>query len=276
MTVTFVVVPEWQASGSDRAMRLVDGAEAIRGDLPAASTLVVEVPLEAGDELGTGVARAGSLRMITERARETLASVESTAITIGGDCGVSFAAIMHANERRGGDMAVVWFDAHPDLNTPESSPSGCFNGMVLRALLGDGADGLVAKQPIAVDRVVLAGTRAVDEGEDAFIASTGIPMLSPAELAQPASLLDAIAATGATSVYVHIDVDVLDPAEITGVGNPVPFGLTAAQLVVLIKAIAEHYEIAGASLTEFAPVSAEAATDDLPTLLRIIGAIAGR
>ena len=276
MSASFVVVPEWQASGSDRAMRLVDGAEAIRGDLPAASTVTVEVPLEAGDELGTGVSRAGSLRLVHERTREALATVDGLAITIGGDCGVSLASVGFANERREGDMAVVWFDAHPDLNTPQSSPSGCFGGMVLRAIAGDGAEGLVAPVPVDPARIILAGTRSFDEDEDDYIAANGIPALSAEQLATPDALLAAIAATGATSVYIHIDVDVLDPAEITGVGNPVPFGLTGYQLVVLVRTIAAAYEVAGATIAQFAPSSPKAAIDDLPTLLRVIGAIAGK
>lgn len=276
MTASFVVVPQWQASGSDRAMRLVDGAEAIRGDLPAASTVTVDVPLEAGDELGTGVARAGSLRLVHERTRDALAAVDGLAIAIGGDCGVSLAAAGFANERRSGDMALVWFDAHPDLNSPATSPSGCFAGMVLRALAGEGVEGLVPTVPIEPSRIILAGTRSFDEGEDAYIAANGVVTLAPSQLATADALLAAIAATGATSVYIHIDVDVLDPAEITGLGNPVPFGLTGLELVDLVRSVAGAYEIAGATIAQFAPASPEAAIDDLPTLLRVIGAIAGR
>ena len=276
MSASFVVVPEWQASGSDRAMRLVDGAEAIRGDLPAASTVTVDIPLEAGDELATGVARASSLRLVHERTLEVLAGVPGLAITIGGDCGVSLAAVGHANERAGGDLAVVWLDAHPDLNSPATSPSGCFNGMVLRAICGEGAEGLVPALPVDPARVILGGTRSFDDGEDDFITTHDIRVVSADQLATPAALLAAIAATGASAVYLHIDVDVLDPAEITGVGSPVPFGVTGLQLVDLIRTIAGIYAIAGASITEFAPTSPEAAIDDLPTILRIIGALAGR
>ena len=272
MPAAFVVVPQWQGSGSSRAMRLVDGAEAIRGDLPAASTFSVNVPLEAGDELGTGVHRAGSLRLTHERTLAILAEIDGWAITIGGDCGVSLAAVGHANERAKGDMAVVWLDAHPDLNTPESSPSGIFNGMVLRALTGEGVEGLIPSRPVEPSHLVLAGTRSFDAGEDEFIAAHGIHPIPAAELS-PDALLDAIAATGASSVYLHIDVDVLDPGEISGLGYPVPFGITAATLTELIKAVKGRFALAGASLTEFAPASPEAAVDDLGTLLRVIGAL---
>lgn len=273
MPASFVVVPQWQGSGSTRAMRLVDGAEAIRGDLPAASTFSVNVPLEAGDELGTGVHRAGSLRLVHERTLAVLAEIDGWAITIGGDCGVSLAAVGHANELAKGDMAVVWLDAHPDLNTPATSPSGIFNGMVLRALTSEGAEGLVPQRPVDPSKLVLAGARAFDEGETAFIAKHGVSLVPASELTSPEALITALEATGAHSVYLHIDVDVLDPGEIDGVGDPVPFGVSGSELTELIRAVKARFALAGASLVEFAPPSPEAAVNDLALLLRVIGAL---
>jgi arginase len=273
MAAAFVVVPEWQGSRSSRAMRLVDGAEAIRGDLPAASTFSVNVPLEAGDELGTGVARAGSLRLVHERTLAALAEIDGGAITIGGDCAVALAAVGHANQRTEGDLAVVWLDAHPDLNTPASSPSGVFNGMVLRALTGEGVEGLLPARPIDPSKIVLAGTRSIDDGEAEFMAQHSLTPVPAEQLASPEALIAAIEATGAGAVYLHIDVDVLDPAEILGIGYPVPFGVSAAALVELIRAVKARFALAGATIAEFAPASPEAAGEDLGVLLRIIGAL---
>ncbi len=269
MAVTFVVVPEWQASGSSRAMRLVDGAEAIRGDLPSSSTRIIDVPLEAGDSQGTGVHRLSSIALVRDRMRETLASVDGPALTIGGDCGVELGAIEHVVND---DVAVVWFDAHPDLNTPESSPSGAFNGMVLRTLLGDGPDSLVP--PVTVDsaRLVLAGTRAFDPDEETLIASRGIPVI-PAERVDAAALVAAVEATGASAVYIHVDLDVLDPADIDGLGYPEPFGVRAAVLSETIRALVAQFPLVGAGITEFAPATLAAAVDDMPTILRLIGAL---
>ena len=273
MPVNFVVVPQWQGSGSSRAMRLVDGTDAILEDLPSTATRVVPVPLEAGDEQGTGIARYGSILVVRERMRELIGDLTDPVITIGGDCGVSLAAIEHALEQAEGDLAVVWFDAHPDLNTPTSSPSGVFGGMVLRTLAGDGPEGLVPSTVLPRDRIVLAGTRSVDPGEQEFMAEAGISPVSVDKLESPKALLAAIKATGATSVYLHIDLDVLDPAEITGVSYPIPFGLTATGLIDLIKSVTSKYPLVGATIAQFAPPSPEEAVDDLPTILRIIGAL---
>jgi len=92
-------------------------------------------------------------------------------------------------------------------------------------------------------------------------------------LSDPADLLDAIAAGGATSVYIHIDLDVLDPAELAGLSDPVPFGVSAAALVAAVRAVKGRYRLAGASIAGFSPASVDEASDDLPTILRLIGAL---
>lgn len=269
MVGTFLVVPQWQGSGSSRAMRLVDGAEAIRGDLPSSSTTVVDVPLEAGDEQGTGVARASTLIMVRDRMRAELEQATGPIITIGGDCGVELAAIGHVV---GDDVAVVWFDAHPDLNTPASSPSGAFHGMVVRTLLGEGAGSLVPGAILPTHRLILAGTRAWDPPEDDYARSAGIVTITVDDLTGQ-SLIAAIEATGAASVYLHIDLDVLDPGDFIGLGYPEPFGITGEALVAIITAVKAHFGFAGAGITEFAPASLDETVNDLPTVLRIIGAL---
>ncbi|MFD3443977.1 arginase family protein [Microbacteriaceae bacterium 4G12] len=279
MVATFVVVPQWQGSGSSRAMRLIDGADAIRGDLPSAATRVVAVPMEAGETLDSGVSRFASLLAVRSAQRTALAEVDGPAITIGGDCGVEFGAVEHALDRFGSDTALVWFDAHPDLNTPESSPSGAFHGMVLRALLGDGADGLALSPELALppERVVLVGTRAADEPEDAFLVEAGVTRLSPGDVADPesaaAAVLAAVRATGATRIYVHVDLDVLDPGEMAGIGYPEPFGLTVPTLVSAITALRADFELVGAGITEFAPSSPDDVSRDMGAILRIISAL---
>ena len=191
-------------------------------------------------------------------------------ITIGGDCGVELAAVSHANQAP--DVAVVWFDAHPDLNTPESSPSGAFTGMVLRTLMGEGPSQLVPAAALLPSRVVLAGARAFDPGEDLFIGEHNIACVEPNNVTA-ATLIAAVEATGAASVYIHIDLDVIDSADFAGLGSPQPFGVTATALVETVKGLLERFPLAGAGVTEFAPASVADSLDDLPTILRIIGAL---
>jgi arginase len=248
-------------------MRQVDGAAAIRSDLPAAATRDVAVPLEAGDEQGTGVARFSSLQLVRERLQDALQDADSSAtpVVIGGDCAVSDAAVRHAAEKHG-EIAVIWFDAHPDLNSVATSPSGAYAGMVLRSLVDDAV--------IPAARVLLAGARSWDDGEMAYASESGIHSLTVEELTDGAALVEAVAATGAGSVYLHVDLDVLDPSEITGLLDPEPFGLAASTLVAAIKALRERFPLAGATIAAYAPSSEADAMDDAPTILRIIGALA--
>jgi arginase len=264
MAVTFVVVPQWQGSPSSRAMRQAEGALAIQEDLPAGATREVSVPLEAGDDQSTGIARFSSLQLVRERLADVLGEIDGPAVTIGGDCAVSAAAVAHA--ARDGDTALVWFDAHPDLNSPETSPSGAFAGMVLHSLVDGGV--------VPADRVFLAGARSWDPGEEAFADESAIRAFAVDELADPAALVKAVAASGAKSVYLHVDLDVLDPAEFSGLLDPEPFGLPVSALVATIKALTKRLPLSGATLAAYAPSSEQGRIDDAPTLLRIVGALA--
>jgi arginase len=266
MAVTFVVVPQWQGSPSSRAMRQAEGAAAIKEDLPAAATREVSVPLEAGDDQSTGIARFSSLQLVRERLTDVLGELDGPAVIIGGDCAVSAAAVAHA--ARDGQPAIVWFDAHPDLNSPETSPSGAFAGMVLRSIVDDGV--------VPAERVFLAGARSWDPGEEAFAAEAGVRAFAVDELGDPAALVKAVTASGATSVYLHVDLDVLDPSELAGLLDPEPFGLSTSALVAAIKAVTKSLPLAGATLAAYAPTSEESKVDDAPTLLRIVGALAAK
>jgi arginase len=274
MSASFVVVPQWQGSGSPRRLQLSNGAAAIRAGLPAANVRDVFVPGDAGDAQGTGVQGYSALLQIRDRHAQQLADTDGVAITIGGDCGVELAAIGHAMQRTRGDLAIVWFDAHGDLNTPGSSPSGAFHGMVLRAVLGEGAQGLVP-EPAATPRpeqVVLAGTRAFDPAERAYVAARGMRLVPPADLG-PAALVAAVEATGASSVFLHVDLDVLDPGELRGIGCPEPAGVSAEALVASIAAVRARFRLAGAGITEFTPWPAAEVSDDRATIRQILDAL---
>lgn len=263
----FLVVPQWQGSPSTRAMQLIDGAEAIAGDLPRSATTVIEVPTEAGEELGTGIRRFSTIIRIAEDLSAALAASAEPAIVIGGDCGVAIPAVAHAASTHDG-LVVVWFDAHADLHSPQSSPSGAVAGMALRACFDPLA---LPSGGVEPGRTVLAGAREFDDAEWSLVQSAELVTLTVADLADPAVAAKAVA--GAPAVYVHIDLDVLDPAVLAGLAMPVPFGLSLEQLTGAIAAIRRVAPLAGASIAGFAPSSPAAATEDLGTILRILGAL---
>lgn len=262
----FLVAPQWQGSPSARAMLLVDGASAIAGDLPRAATTVLDVPLEAGDALGTQVHRLSSLQHIRELIAQEIAA---DTVLVGGDCSVTVGALAAIDRD---DLAVVWCDAHPDLHTPDTSPSGAFSGMALRAVLGEGEPQLALSPGVPRDRVVTVGARVVDDAEEEPL--SGLTQLSVPDLDDADALAEAVAATGATRVWVHIDVDVLDPAELAGVSTAAPFGASANALSAAIRALRARVPLAGATIAGFAPRTASDAVQDLGAILRLIGAVA--
>ncbi len=270
----YLVVPQWQGSPSSRAMQLIDGADAIAGDLPRSATTVIEVAAGAGDSLGTGVRRLSALLGIRERIQDALAAHDEPVLTVGGDCGVALAAIAHAVERHP-SLAVAWLDAHPDFNEPGSSASGAFSGMALRAVVGDGEAGLALEAgTVPPERVIVGGARSFDEPEREALQRLGVGVLSVDDLRDPDALADALAATGAEALYIHVDVDVLDPAELMGNAHPEPFGLSVAELTRAIAAARGVLPLVGSSLAGYSPSSPTTASDDLGVLLRVVGALA--
>lgn len=273
----YILMPEWQGSSSSRALRLTEGAEALRVDLPS-STVEVEVPLGAGDAMGTPALRLSSVLRSRDAALRLLREIDQPHITVGGDCASSFAGLAAAVERHGAEhLAVLWFDAHPDLQHPATSPSGAISGMTLRHALGEGVDDLVFGTPIHNELVTLVGTRAFEEEEAAEVERRALAHLRVPDEPDPDAfaqlVAERLAATGATHVYVHIDLDVLDPAEFSAVHAPEPFGLSLAQLTAAVRAAVHTLPLAAAAVCEFAPCDGSAADEDLPSVLRVLAAL---
>ncbi|GGS55697.1 arginase family protein [Streptomyces violaceus] len=262
-------VAQWQGSGASTARRLPSGAAWLAQLIPAGRRRTVALDNRVGDSR-RGVGNADVLERHLLAVRAALAEVPSgeRAVIIGGDCSVDLAPVEAALSAFGDRLALVWFDAHGDLNTPESSPSGAFHGMVLRALIGDGPEGLRPARSLSADRVVLAGARSLDPGEQDLVESRGIRHLSVEQLTEPGPLLAAVRATGAQAVYLHIDLDVLDPQVFPAVGTPEPGGLGVDELLEAVRALKEEFTLAGLALTEYERT--EPAGGDEAVLRRIV------
>ena len=150
------------------------------------------------------------------------------------------------------DLGVVWFDAHGDFNTPETSPTGFFDGMPLAMLTGSGWEGLRAGveglRPLNEANVVLVGARDLDPAEDQRFQRSGVQRVDPGEPIGPA--LDALAEQ-VRDVYLHVDLDVLDPSEGQANRYPAPGGLTAAEVAAAVSEVARRFTIRAAALTAY-------------------------
>jgi arginase family enzyme len=158
-------------------------------------------------------------------------------IVLGGCCCLHVGAVEGLAARHG-HVGVLWLDAHGDLNTPETSPSGNEWGMPLRMLLDRGT--------IDAADVVLWGARNLDPPEEEFIAATGIAD-------DPVALLGRDVA-----VYVALDCDVFDPDELA-VFMPEPAGPTFAEVEQLLAEVRESGRLVGVGFTGLAPDPANVA-----------------
>ena len=132
---------------------------------------------------------------------------------------------------------------------------------------------LDADTSIPPGRLVLGGVRAIDAEERRFIDEHDVTVLTVEDLSDPTVVIAALQDTGAAQVFVHVDLDVLDPSALAGLSYPMPFGIDAATLVALLRAVVAEFPLAGAAIAGFAPSSPEAAEDDLPTILRLVAAL---
>ncbi len=266
LVAQFFVVGQWQGSAQPRAMLLADGANAIAGDLPTTATVFVAVPAEAGDKFDTNVKGFGALQQVRAELVEQLGAANDRPIVIGGDASVTVGALSSIADRS--QVGLVWCSAEPGLVSMATSETG-FDRSALGAILGAGEPKLALNPALAPERVVTVGVRNVADTEtDQFTA------LRSAEVTAPETLADAVTQSGATGVWVHVNLDVLDPTEIEGLFSPEPFGVASGDLVAALKSLKSRVPILGATIAGFAPRSADAATNDLGVILRLIGALA--
>ena len=260
-------------------MQLVDGAQALGEDLPSRARHDVAVPDKAGDALGTPVARLSSVLAARDAALDVLAAVAEPAIIVGGDTSTSLAGLDAAVRAHGDRLAVLWCDADAGLEHPSTSATGAAACMTLRHALGDGIADLAFAHPVSSAAVTLVGARDLDADELAEIEQRGLATIDigPDGVDGADALAERVssrlAETGATHVYVHIGLGVIDPAEFSSVHAQLPFGATVAELTAAIRAAVGTLPLCGADITEFAPSSATIAADDQPTVLRILAAL---
>jgi len=154
-------------------------------------------------------------------------------------------------------VGMVWIDAHGDYNTPETTLSGMLGGMPVAIAAGDGLHRMREQarldRPLAREELLMVAVRDTDPLEEARIRDHGLARLSTDELRDPALVADAFArlASVVDLVYVHIDLDVLDPAEIPGHTLTAPNGPTSAELSAALQVMFEHPKAAALGLASY-------------------------
>ena len=168
----------------------------------------------------------------------------NTPLLLADDCSVALTTLPVVARRRP-DARVLWLDAHADFNTPATSESGYLGGMCLAAATGEWDAGLGDTLP--AERVVLAGIRDLDPGERELLER------SPATVIGASAIETLVAAKNALDgapVFVHLDLDVLDPEHFPA-AVPAPGGLHPDKLYDLMDSVLEDSELVGLEVTAF-------------------------
>ena len=186
-------------------------------------------------------------------------------LILAGNCGTAFGTV--SGVRAGlpndiSDIGVIWLDAHADFNTPETTTSGFLDGMSLAALTGRCWQALTASvpgfRPVSDAHVVLVGARDIDAAEEEMLSQSRVMRVeaSRLQIAGAQTALDSTftaLARHVSRVYLHIDLDVHEPAEAQANHYAVPGGLSPSTVRDLVRVVGERFEIAAAALTAYDP-----------------------
>ncbi|MBW7459219.1 arginase [Paenibacillus sepulcri] len=187
---------------------------------------------------------------------------DSFPLILGGDHSVAIGSLAgltgHYN-----NLGVIWFDAHGDLNTEETTPSGNLHGMALAVAIGKsnfkltdipGAGSLIKKE-----NIVIVGARDLDPGERELIRSEGITVFSMHEIDRMGietvvKKAIEIAGNGTDGIHLSFDMDCLDPQEAAGVGTPVPGGLNYREAHFALELLSESQRVTSMDIVEVNPL----------------------
>jgi arginase len=206
----------------------------------------------------------GEIRETCERIAEQVRNASENGLTplvLGGDHSVAIGTIGGLASVHG-PGGVLWFDAHADLNTPSTTPSGNVHGMPLAAALGRAGVGFESNSwtlpALAPEHVALIGARSIDPGEREAIKELGVGVYTISDIdrrgVEPV-LQEALArVSGAPFVHVSVDLDLVDPDVAPGVGSPVKGGLSYREAHLAMELVAESGLLTSLELVEVNPI----------------------
>ena len=230
----------------------------------------INVPLPEQQHFGSQSAKylheiAETSQQVAQRITETL-EAGYFPVSLGGDHSMAIgtqAGVAKFYQDRNQEVGCLWIDAHADMNTPETSPSGNVHGMPFAATLGRGPDALTRiggfTPKMRPHKCVLIGIRDLDARERQIVLDSGVNVFTMREIDEQGmrAVMDkaiALASEGTAGFVVSFDMDVLDPEEAPGVGTPVRGGITFREAHLAMEMVADSQKMVAFELVEINPI----------------------
>jgi arginase len=230
------------------------------------------IPVKQPEEMPVGEKRAKYLAEIAETCKDLAEIVQKcleedfVPLVLGGDHSIAAGAVSGVaayfrKEKK--QIGYIWLDAHGDMNTPESSPSGNVHGMPLAAVMGYGAPELVDllgfKPKVEPQNIVLVGVRDLDLQERRLVKKSGVRVFTMRDIDERGMrevMADALkyATDDTDGISVSLDMDFVDPSDAPGVGTPVRGGVTYREAHLAMEMIADSDAMASMEVVEINPV----------------------
>jgi arginase len=242
--------------------------EALGHVVEDAGNVAVAIP----EQKKEGDPRAKYLKEIvatcTKHAELVLKTLEAgkTPIVLGGDHSVAagtVAAVAEFHRRQNQKIGLLWIDAHTDINTPETSPSGNVHGMPLAAIMGLGPAELANifgfSPKVSPENCVIVGARDIDAVERENVRKAGVEVFTMRDIDERGMrtvIEEALrmAGRGTAGYHVSLDMDWIDPEDAPGVGTPVRGGATYREAHLAMEIIADHGRMTSFEIVEVNPV----------------------
>ncbi|MCY8235309.1 arginase family protein [Priestia endophytica] len=274
-----LLMPQWQG-GNNPPYFL--GAHLLNWLAPSTNAIQQEVPVslnEEGLKVEKGIfARSTLLKQLHDAADILKKHNPDRVVVFGGDCGVDLAPIAYLNDKYDGDVAILWIDAHPDVNSPEYFEN--HHAHILANLLGVGDEEFVAAVPKLVDpnNVLYVGLNDWQPSEKKVMEQFNLSAVLPEDLVEDSSsVLNWLETVNPAKVFIHFDLDVLDLREFRSllIANPntydemkekVSKGSSIETIIRVLQDVAKSHDIVGLGITEHFPWDAYALQNMLQRL----------
>jgi arginase len=212
-------------------------------------------------EEGRTALNIGRLGADTARLVATARRNGDGALVLAGDDTAAIGVVSGLKQAAGAGAAigVVWIDAHGDFNTPETSFSGILAGMPVAILAGLAGplwrDAAGLTTPVETEQIVLAGVRELDEKEEALIRSTDVRVIPASDLCNGDDFYQAIdrLALRCALLYLHVDLDVLDPRFVPSASTPSANGLSVEELVTAMAKVLQTGKVSAVAISSLNP-----------------------